>query len=110
MKRLLIVLFILGITYMLTADGTPAEGSRTETDPYLIATLDNLLWLSTTESVWVTDIYFLQTADIDASATQNWNYGQGFSSIGNSEYKFQGIYNGDEHIIDGLYIGKPGID
>ncbi len=81
-------------------------GSGTEADPYLIETLDHLAWLSASPSVW--DQYFLQTADIDANDTQNWNNGAGFWHIGNSTTNFTGYYDGDEHVIDGLYI-HPGI-
>jgi len=92
---------------LLFADGTPAEGSGTSIDPYQIETLDNLLWLSTTQSVWDPSIYFLQTEDIDASDTQNWNDGEGFSPIGYGILGFYGNYNGDYHIIDNLYINRP---
>ncbi len=89
--------------------GIPATGSGTEADPYLIANLDNLLWLSTHISVW--DKYFKQTADIDASATSYWNLDgngtyNGFSPIGNETNKFTGNYDGDNHTISNLYINR----
>lgn len=97
---------VIVISQLIYADGTPAAGNGTETDPYQIATLDNLLWLSTTENVWDGN-YFLQTQDIDAGDTYNWNEGSGFSPIGLSESNpFNGIYNGDSHFIDGLYINR----
>ena len=43
------------------------SGAGTEADPYQIASLYNLLWLSNSPDAW--DSYFLQTADIDASST-----------------------------------------
>jgi len=44
-------------------------GSGTSGNPYQIANLTDLGELSTTSADWVTGIYFIQTADIDASAT-----------------------------------------
>ena len=103
-----IIVMILMLMVWLWADGTPAEGLGTENEPYLIETLDNLLWLSTTDNVWVDDIYFLQTADIDASDTENWNGGAGFSPIGGQNLNsFRGSYNGGNHFIDALYINRP---
>ncbi|MCF7919016.1 MAG: T9SS type A sorting domain-containing protein [Candidatus Cloacimonetes bacterium] len=103
---------ILMMMVSLVADGVPPEGSGTEDDPYLVAILDNLLWISTNEAVWDSTYYFLQTADIDASDTQNWNDGAGFDPIGyfsiqTYEHPFQGYYNGDHFIIDGLFINRP---
>ena len=64
--------------------------------------MDDLQWLSQTVAVW--DTYFQQTSDIDASNTQYWNGGVGFSSIGNMSNHFSGTYYGSDHIIDNLYI------
>ncbi|MCF7918843.1 MAG: PKD domain-containing protein [Candidatus Cloacimonetes bacterium] len=115
MKQLFLLFMTMIIFVQLIADGTPAEGSGTESDPYLIETLDNLLWLSTTDNVWGNNIYFLQTEDIDASDTQNWNDGVGFMPIGgftngiprDRPNHFYGNYNGGNHIIDSLYINCP---
>ncbi len=48
------------------------SGSGTESDPYLISSLNNLYWLSQTSSEWGSGKYFKQTADIDA-AINSWN-------------------------------------
>ena len=85
---------------------TAPSGSGTSSDPYQIATLNNLYWLSQTTSAWAAGIYFIQTADIDASSTSGWDSGAGFSPIGNSTTFFQGNYNGNGHTIDGLYINR----
>lgn len=45
------------------------EGSGTKDDPYLFDRLENFFWLSQTP--WTKKIYCKQTADIDASITQN---------------------------------------
>jgi len=97
------------ISTQLLADGTQPAGSGTETDPYQVETLDNLLWMSTNTISW--DKYFTQNTDIDASATQNWNNGEGFSPIGiDSDDPFTGSYYGKEHLITGLHIVLPDND
>ncbi|MDP8211293.1 MAG: GLUG motif-containing protein [Candidatus Stygibacter australis] len=89
--------------------GNIPAGSGTEADPFQIETLDNLYWLSSHFEYW--DCYFIQTGDIDASDTVNWNEGAGFSPIGNYDQgSFSGRYNGDDHIIDGLYINRPEVN
>ena len=105
-----LVLFLVLISFAgLFADGTEPEGSGTQTDPYQIEILDNLLWVSTNDSTW--NAHFIQIADIDASDTQNWNNGEGFSPIGiYSDNPFTGSYNGEEHIINNLHIVLPDHD
>jgi len=106
MKKLSLCLLIaLLISISLIADGQAPSGSGTEGNPYKIATLDNLLWMSTNDSSWVA--YFEQIEDIDAADTQNWNDGAGFSRIGNSGIKFSGSYDGQCYSIDSLYIYRP---
>ena len=100
-----LVIFILTIcTTTLFADGVQPSGSGTENNPYQVENLDNLLWISTNPSSW--DCHFLQTNDINASSTQNWNSGLGFSPIGNSATAFEGHYNGANHEIQGLCITR----
>jgi len=109
--KALIVFIICIFTFCVNifADGVMPVGSGTEDDPYSIETLDNLLYLSTNSNLWVSGLYFKQTADIDASDTANWNDETGFSPIGicdaDSVYEpFSGFYNGDDHTINNLYI------
>ena len=73
-----------------------------------MATLDNLLWISTNSGSW--DKYFKQTANINASETNTWDGGAGFSPIGNLLTYFTGNYDGDGHSIDGLFINRPSAD
>lgn len=102
MKTLLtIILFFLLLTGSVNA-GTYSGGSGTSGSPYQIASLNDLQELSTTSGDW--GAYFIQTADIDASATSGWNSGAGFSPIGNITTKFTGSYDGGSYAIDGLYI------
>jgi len=79
-------------------------GSGTQVDPYQIANLDNLYWLSQNSSAW--NKYYIQTADINAAATSGWNSGAGFSPIGSNDVYFQGTYNGQNHTISGLFIDR----
>ena len=66
------------------------EDAGSEENPFLIANLANLRWLSETPAVWrdkVTGIdnylgyHFLQTADIDTAETRYWQDGRGFHPI-----------------------------
>lgn len=105
-KSIFFNLILLLLSWILNAQtATQPTGSGTAEDPYQIATLDNLYWLSTNSIAW--DKHFIQTADIDASATSSWNSGAGFSPIGNTTTKFTGIYNGDGKKIIGLAINRP---
>ncbi len=111
-RTVLLIIFsiVLALNMELSAAGTaPSSGDGTSTNPYQIATLDNLLWLSTTSSVW--DKCFIQTADIDASATSTWNPDgsggyYGFSPIGYTSPYFTGTYDGQGHTISHLYINR----
>ncbi|MCF7840895.1 MAG: T9SS type A sorting domain-containing protein [Candidatus Marinimicrobia bacterium] len=107
------LLFILQlITQAQTAD--PPLGSGTLNDPYRIGTLNNLFWLSQTDRDAETQIiwnaYFVQTIDIDASATAGWDAGSGFSPIGDYADEFGGVYDGQGHTIHNLIINRPGQD
>jgi len=82
---------------------TPS-GSGTNSDPYQIATLNNLYWLSQTSSAWSGSC--IQTTDIDATTTSVWNSGSGFLPIGNNSKPFAGYYHGKGHTITGLTINR----
>ena len=83
----------------------PYEGVGTDIDPYRIANITDLWFLSAHSYLW--DRSFIQTADIDASDTMSWNSGAGFSPIGDYYNEFSGKYNGNGYIIDGLFINRP---
>jgi len=93
---------------MIFAESVQPPGNGTEISPFLIETLYNLVWISINESCWGSN--FLQTADIDASATENWLNGTVFNPIGNLDNPFQGIYNGSNYFIDGLKISRFGLN
>jgi hypothetical protein len=99
------------VSFVLTSAVAPSTGIGTSSSPYEIATLENLLWLSETQSEWAAGKYFIQTNNIDASVSTYLNEGKGFSPIGiydwpNFSVAFQGNYDGQGHFIGGLYINR----
>ncbi len=74
-----------------------ANGAGTEVDPYQVATADDLNGVRDYLSA-----YFIQMADIDLSGYENWE------PIGNHYIKFSGIYDGNEHEVNGLTINRTG--
>lgn len=103
----LIVVYVL-VSCNITLWAQFSGGSGTPSDPYRIATLDDLKTLSESAAYW--DKFFIQTADIDASSTNGWNDGMGTIPIGNDAVKFTGIYDGGNHIISNLYINRDTTD
>ncbi|NOZ47694.1 MAG: hypothetical protein GXO79_13070, partial [Chlorobi bacterium] len=106
---LLAGMFVAFATLIQAQTATQPSGSGTSGDPYQIATLNNLYWLSQADTAW--GRYYIQTADIDASASSSWDDGdggdaEGFSPIGNSSTRFTGEYNGDGYKIIGIYINR----
>ena len=97
--------FDLHVDDQITSCDVSPVGDGTFASPYLIATLDNLLWLSQNQDKW--NAHFLQTDDIDASQTAYWNEGEGWVPIGNSSKRFSGVFNGDGKVITGLTINRP---
>ncbi|HEY9167840.1 MAG TPA: GLUG motif-containing protein, partial [Candidatus Kryptonia bacterium] len=83
-------------------------GSGTSSVPYLVATLDNLYWITQHASSWTSR--FKQTADIDASQTSGWDSSAGFSPIGNSISPFAGTYDGGGFAISSLSISRENSD
>ena len=104
-------LFILIVLFFLPKDiqaqtATQPSGSGTEADPYQIATLNNLYWITQNSGEW--DKHYIQTANIDASSTSGWDSGSGFSPIGTEfSNSFSGSYNGQNFAIDGITINRP---
>lgn len=100
-----IFMFIMPSEMQAQIATPPAAGDGSEENPYQIATLENLYWLSQSQSKW--DKHYIQTADIDASVSENWDAGAGFTPIGNEFQPFKGTYNGQFHTIDNIYINRP---
>ncbi|MBT3496643.1 MAG: hypothetical protein HN462_05570, partial [Candidatus Marinimicrobia bacterium] len=105
---------LLLTTGLFGQTATAPSGSGTETDPYLIATLDNLYWMTQNAGEWGAGKYYEQTADIDASTSSSWNVGDHDndnstpdSAVGFSNISFSGTYDGGSHTIDQLTIYRP---
>ena len=88
---------------------TLPAGAGSQASPYIIASLNNLYWLTTNSAAWVADKYYTQTADIAAYSTAYIYSGQGFSPIGNGFNNFYGNYDGGGHTVTGLTIKNPEI-
>lgn len=84
----------------------PSAGDGTSGDPYQIASFENLYWIQQNSTTW--DKYFIQTADIDASASSTLNDGAGWDPIGPYYTAvFSGHYDGQGYVIDALYANRP---
>ncbi|MGA1848874.1 MAG: GLUG motif-containing protein, partial [Thermoplasmatota archaeon] len=88
-------------------DGIPARsnfhgGNGTIDDPYQISNIQELqnISLNLTE-------HFILMNDIDAKDTRNWNGGEGFIPVGNSDVPFRGSLDGSGFEISGLWIDLP---
>lgn len=104
------MLLMTSISFSQTATA-PSSGDGSSGNPYQIATLENFYWLSQQEvNSDATGLYwsrnYIQTADIDASASSGWNSNTGWNPIGNATTSFSGTYDGDNHIISNLSINR----
>lgn len=104
------MLLMTSISFSQTATA-PSSGDGSSGNPYQIETLENLYWLSQQEgNSDATGLYwsrnYIQTADIDASASSGWNSNTGWNPIGNATTSFSGTYDGDNHIISNLSINR----
>lgn len=111
-KQILLILSLCLVIFSQAQTATaPSIGDGTSSNPYQIATLDNLYWLSQNSGEW--SKYFIQTADIDASTTYSWNSGAGWAPIITTNISetslvyFTGSYDGTGHSISGLTINSP---
>jgi hypothetical protein len=117
MKKLVsltVLLFIMNYILIAQVAVAPALGDGTEENPYQIATLENLYWIAADNDVVPEPDYtsrmsshYIQTDNIDATETQNWHSGTGWSWIGTSlSNSFSGSYNGQNHTIDAIFINR----
>ncbi|MBB3696903.1 T9SS type A sorting domain-containing protein [Flammeovirga yaeyamensis] len=89
------------------------EGEGTETNPYLISTLEELRWVSegdTTSEVgegqrW--RYYFQLIRNIDVADSKNWHAGKGFKPLGNLDKPFRGHFDGQGYTLENIFINKP---
>lgn len=77
----------------------PAAGDGSLGNPYQIATLENLYWITESNTRW--GFNYIQTADIDASPTANWLHRWKPIGLGGS---FSGTYDGNFYIISNLNL------
>jgi hypothetical protein len=80
-------------------------GDGTSSNPHVVTTLDELQAVNSDFSP-----HYILGNDIDASETETWNNGAGFTPIGNSSDPFLGNFDGQGYTIDGLYINRPNTD
>jgi hypothetical protein len=103
--------FCLFSTHAFAQTATEPSGQGTETDPYLISSLENLYWVSDQVKSGnnFSGNFIKQTQDIDASTTASWFGGQGWQPIGtSSSRRFSGTYDGDNHVVNGIKINRTG--
>lgn len=115
MKKLIII--IMSLIYFSILFSQVEEiplGDGSVGNPYQISVLNHLYWLSNHQEHW--DKHFIQTADIDASETQNWNdigtttnVKEGFLPIGDINNNFTGYYNGQNYSINHLMINRSNL-
>ncbi|MBQ5584508.1 MAG: hypothetical protein IIU74_07195, partial [Ruminiclostridium sp.] len=87
----------------VAGDGNFSGGFGTEESPYLIANKKDLLALrDAADGQFTSDVYYLQTADIDMANTKTWS--TGLFSGGQLENM---NYNGGNHVIYNLNISRP---
>jgi hypothetical protein len=116
MKKITFVLFVLMfITLNYAQIAVVPVGSGTIGNPYQIADLENLYWITAPDSIvpvpdqaarWSS--HYIQIADIDASSTQNWfpdGTGGYFGWL--PIVQFSGNYDGDGKTISNLYMNRP---
>lgn len=91
---------ISGISQEVTGE-KPSDGDGTQQYPYQIENISHLRWLS--EDVHLFNCYFIQTADIDAVDTKNWNDGSGFYPLEMRRQNLQVIIMGTISVLK-VYI------
>ncbi len=122
MKKIFLTFLLTILSFVLTYGQTNKvvpSGSGTELDPYLIASLGNLSWLTQNSGEW--DKFYKQTVTIDASETANWddvddngdgdlfNDANDITATGNNEGwlpigTLSGVYDGNGNTISNLTI------
>ncbi len=105
---LLVLSCVLSPAFAQATEGcAPAVGSGTSSSPYRIATLCELQGISLGPAA-----HYELVANIDASRTKDWNYGEGFEPIASGvKNGFSGSFvNAGTHTISSLTINRRGTD
>ena len=120
-KTILLIVYFVAQTLLAQTATAPAAGDGTSGNPYQIASLENLYWITATDAVVPSPnqetrcaAHYILTADIDASATGGggvWGL-EGWKPIGmalhgHPQYNFTGSFDGQGFTIDSLYIFRP---
>ena len=107
-KKIVIACLLITSLYAQTATA-PAVGDGSESNPYQIASLENLYWISDNWVYW--DKHYIQTSNINASECARWAYTNeysGWKPIGTNAFPFTGTYDGQYYKIDSLSIFNGG--
>jgi len=95
---------IVAVLWLLALCGSvwAMEGNGTEADPYVITNVEELQAMQDDLGA-----YYMLGNDIDACDTRTWNGGAGFEPVGTEANSFVGTFDGEGHVIIGLYINRP---
>lgn len=114
-KRFTFLLFLLAfitlgnfnINGQTVAVQPPGDGSAAT--PWDVSTLAHLKWLEEASSDYRLDTIIF-SADIDATETKDWDSGAGFNPLfaSGATSSFNGVLDGQGHVIRNLYINRPG--
>ena len=89
------------ITAIFKREPLTMGGDGSQANPYQIYTIDDLVAIGLENNL---DKHFIQVADIDASASAEFQNGSGFRHIGTQQAPFTGSYNGNGYNIIDLKI------
>lgn len=104
-KSTFLLSMMLFVLVTVKAQVTSLSGTGINTDPYLIGTTDELVFMRTQVNTGVTGYpaaYFKLTANIDLSTYADWG------SIGSTTYPFRGTFDGNGYKITHLKTGISG--
>ena len=92
-------------------DDSPLEGSGTESDPFLIGDLEDILYMqqavnagSSIRRVEARKAAYKLMADIDLSPECSEDQNKNWTPVGSTSHAFQGHFDGNRHKLSGLFI------
>ena len=106
------MLFFTANVFAQTAT-EPSFGDGSSGNPYQISSLEHLYWIASNTDRW--SLHYIQTASFHASSTSEWfsdgsgGY-YGWTPIGNSVTAFTGSYDGQDQLINDLYVNRSSSD
>ena len=110
LKVIIVTLFVF-LTCLMPFVSSPTdanafyEGDGTVGNPFVITNLEQL-----NQTRHHLSSNFMLANNIDASETENWDGGKGFQPIGNDTDPINGIFDGNGHIISGLFVNHSYTD